>query len=327
MQIPFSLYDFLGYALPGFIVIVIVAILVTGPPEINQQSPVELWLASIQKLINPEVTPTNKKDNATNGLTKHLPATVSQLILYVVACYLTGFVIHGLIDWLFGLLSKTWEPLKRYHSDHGTFEKGLLEPGHRDYPEDFGPYTDQFVHNLKTHIENVFGVEIWQKDTEKEENPIKYTEIFHLCRTTVLKQSPDLYPRVLALLARYNSAKLMGTIFFFATFAFFVKLVGFQQGISWLIVILMSVLPWSGRKRSRLQLAYGLVVVLLALIAWNEGRTDPLFIYYCVSAILCPIFFHLYHVLFRYYRNTVLYGFYEYAVTHEKSGKSKDSEK
>ena len=327
MQIPFSLYDFLGYALPGFIVIVIVAILVIGPAEATQWSPIEFWLASIQKLINPEATPTDKQDNEKNGLTKYLPTTVSLLILYVVACYLTGFVIHGLIDWLFGLLSKTWEPLKRYHSDHGTFEKGLLEPGHRDYPEDFGPYTDQFVRKLKAQIKDIFDIDIRQKDTEKEKNPIKYTEIFHLCRTTVLKQSPDLYPRVLALLARYNSAKLMGTIFFFATFAFFAKIVGFWQGISWITMILMSVLPWSGRKRSRLQLAYGLVVVSLALIAWNEEKTDPLLIYYCVSAILCPIFFHLYHVLFRYYRNTVLYGFYEYAVTREKSGESGDREK
>lgn len=326
MQIPFSLYDFLGYALPGFIVIVIVAILVTGPPEINQQSPVELWLASIQKLINPEATPTDKQDNEKKGLTKYLPTTVSLLILYVVACYLTGFVIHGLIDWLFGLLSKTCEPLKRYHSDHGTFERELLEPKHRVYPEDFGPYTNQFVHKLKTEIKNIFDIDIQQADSKKKENPIKYTEIFHLCRTTVLKQSPDLYPRVLALLARYNSAKLMGTIFFFATFAFFVKLVGFQQGISWIIVILMSVLPWSGKKGSRLKLAYGLVVASLTLIVWSEKRTDPLFIYYCVSATLCPIFFHLYHLLFRYYRNTVLYGFYEYAVTREKSGESENSE-
>ena len=327
MQIPFSIYDFLGYALPGLIVIVIVIILATAPLEVNQQSPIELLVSSIQKLINPDRTSIDSQDTSNvdsqdtskDGLAKSLPTTVAQIILYMLVCYLAGFATHGLIDWLFGSLSVVWEPLKRYHSDHGTFEKGLLEPEHRLYPEDFGPYTDQFVHKLKTQIKNVFEIDIGRRGMEKEGNPIKYTEMFHFCRTTVMKQSPTLYPRALALLAQYNSAKLMGAIFFFATFAFFVKIVGFQQGISWIVLVVVCALSCIVRKGSRLRLSYGLVVVSLGLIAWNYKGSDTLVTYYCVSASLCPIFFHLYHVLFRYYRNTILYGFYEHALDLERS--------
>ena len=50
----------------------------------------------------------------------------------------------------------------------------------------------------------------------------------------------------------------------------------------------------------------------------NEvGGFNILFWGYCVSAALCPIFFYLYNLFRRYYRNSIIYGFYEYAVTRE----------
>ena len=177
-------------------------------------------------------------------------------------------------------------------------------------------------------IKEVFEIDIEAipEEAKDAKNDVKHTEIFDLCRTTVLKHSPDIYSRGFALLARYNSAKLMGALFFFATFAFFIKLMGFQQGISWIVLLIVSAFSWIGRKGSCLGLTYGLIAVSLALIAWNVEGFKALFMCYCISAVLCPIFFHLYHVLFRYYRNTILYGFYEYAVTREKSGESKSSE-
>jgi hypothetical protein len=70
-------------------------------------------------------------------------------------------------------------------------------------------------------------------------------------------------------------------------------------------------------------------VGLLGLIAGicveiENGQTSDLinlFICYWVSASLCPIFFYLYHLFFRYYRNSILYGFYEYAIDLERSEK------
>lgn len=67
---------------------------------------------------------------------------------------------------------------------------------------------------------------------------------------------------------------------------------------------------------------YWLLAGSFGFIALLTKKNDVLLTCYCISAILCPIFFHLYHVLFRYYRNTILCGFYEYAVTREKSGES-----
>ena len=329
MQVPLSLYDFFGYALPGLIVIVIAAILIITPLGTDRQLVVEFWLDMMQDLIDPRSTSENEIENAESKSRNSLPTTVIRMVLYGLICYLVGFATHGVTYWSFGLLSKIWEPLKRYHSDHGSFEKGLFCQEHRDYPEDFGPYTNKFVDNLKSEIEDVFDikVETIQKEVENAKNDVKYTEIFDLCRTIVLKQSPDLYSRGFALLARYNSAKLMGVIFFCAMFAFFLKLAGFQQGISWIILLTAFVLPLIGRKGARLGLIYGLITVVLALVVWGDKRLDPLFICYSISAALCPIFFHLYHVLFRYYRNTILYGFYEYAVTRDKSEKSENREK
>ena len=322
MQIPLSLYDFFGYALPGLIVIVLVTILIIAPLETDQQSMAELWREVIQTLIDPSTTDRDKTGSTS------LPTTAIKLILYGTICYLVGFATHGGIYWFVGSLSKIWKPLRRYHSDHGYFEKGLFYKEYRDYPEDFGPYTDEFVRNLKAKIKDVFeiDVETARKEARDAKNDVKHTEVFDLCRTVVLKQSPNLYTRGFALLARYNSAKLMGAIFFFATFAFFIKFVGFWKGIIWIILLIVSVLSLIVRRGARLGLTYGLVTVSLTLIGWLYKESDPLFICYCISAVLCPVFFHLYHVLFRYYRNTILYGFYEYAVPREASEKSKQQE-
>jgi len=80
------------------------------------------------------------------------------------------------------------------------------------------------------------------------------------------------------------------------------------------------------KKRSLFGFFYSLIAGGLGFIAWWKEGVDVLFVCYCVSAVLCPIFFHLYRIRLKYYRNTILYGFYEYAVTREKSGESKNSE-
>ena len=98
----------------------------------------------------------------------------------MIVCYLVGFATHGLIYWVFEHLANVFGPLKRYHSDYGYFEKGLFDCRYRDDSEDFGPYTNEFVKNLKAKIENVFRIEVGtvQEEAKKAGNNIKYTEIF-----------------------------------------------------------------------------------------------------------------------------------------------------
>lgn len=100
MRIPFSLYDFLGYTLPGTIAIVIVLILIN--PGILDHSP----------------------NDAKDGLARYLPTTVVQGILYIFAGYLIGFIIHGGSEAFFKFASK-WKWLKKLHTDNGWFMKGL----------------------------------------------------------------------------------------------------------------------------------------------------------------------------------------------------------
>lgn len=348
MRIPFSLYDFLGYALPGLIVIVLVTILVITPLEISQQSPVELWLDALQKLIDPGTTSENETDSTKNGLAKSLPATVIRMILYVLACYLVGFATHGVNHWMFGIFSKIWDPLKRYHADSGMLEEALFFRESRIYPEDFEQYTEQFVHNLRCELRKVFGINVCKVKSTKKDTQVAYTEIFNLLRTTVLRHNEGSSPRISALLARYNSTKLMGSIFFVASVGFLVRIFVPPQYLQWplILILIWLIVPLlilmsrivscrkkktketnnSERKKgnwrvwiSKPFLWYWLLAGGLGLIAFLTKKVNVLFICYCVSAILCPIFFHLYHVLFRYYRNTILYGFYEYAVTREKS--------
>ncbi len=321
MRIPFNLYDFLGYAVPGLIVIIILAI-----------------------LINPALlsNPPNESKDKDSGLAQFLRPTVTQGILYVVVCYLVGFVIHGLIYWLFGKLVTIFQPLKKFHAHYGWFEKALFDCRYRDNSEEFSPYTDEFVKNFKVKIEEVFGikVETVRGEAEKAKNDVKYTEIFDLCRTTVLSQSPDVYSRGYTLLVQYNSAKLIGSIFFLATVGFMLRIFVPLQYWQWILIliwILVLVLLWTkreirekgkqnGKKRSLFGVFYSFIAGGFGFIAWWKEGIDVLFVCYCVSAVLCPIFFHLYHIRLKYYRNTILYGFYEYAVTREKSGESKSSE-
>ena len=323
MRIPFNLYDFLGYTVPGLIVIIIIAILIN--PTLLSNLPDEL-----------------KKDTDSE-LAQFLRPTVTQGILYVIICYLVGFATHGLIYWLFGQLVNIFQPLKRFHSHDGWFEKALFNCKYRDDSENFSPYTDEFVKNFKTKIENVFGikVETVREEAKKAENDVKYTEIFDLCRTTVLRQSPDVYSRGFTLLAQYNSAKLIGSIFFLAAVGFLVRILVPSQYLQWILIpiwILVLLLlcikrkvkeasKQNGKKRSLFGSCYWSIMGVLAVIALLlEEGVNVLFICYCISAVLCPIFFHLYRIRLKYYRNTILYGFYEYAITREKSGESVDLE-
>ena len=359
MRIPFSLYDFLGYALPGLIVIVLATVLVTTPLEVNGQSPVKLWLEALQKLIDPGTTSENEKDSAENGLAKSLSATVIRMILYVLACYLVGFATHGVNHWMFGIFSRVWAPLKRYHADSGMLEEALFFRTSRIYPEDFEQYTEQFIQNLRCEFRKVFGIDVCKIKGTNGDTQVAYTEIFNLLRTTVLRHNEGYSPRVSALLARYNSAKLMGSIFFLASVGFLVRIFVPPQCLQWtliliwlivpLLILMSRMVPWkkkeswkkketkgmdnSGTNEGKWKIWifkpfswYWLLAGGFGLIAFLTKKDNVLLTCYCISAILCPIFFHLYHVLFRYYRNTIIYGFYEYAVTREKSGKSENSE-
>ena len=234
-----------------------------------------------------------------------------------------------------------------YHPDHGTFEKGLFCKKYRDHSEDFDSYSDTFIRRLEHHIQKVFGIKVKtiQEEATESGNDAKYTEIFDLCRATVLKHSEGSYPRISALLARYNSAKLMGGIFFLATLGFWVRTASYLElkYLGWIIVLPFRVLLkflalwiFTGEGRVKLEFFYwlfeGFLAIVLLFFGYYKTPQDNSEVFwisfgnYCVSAILCPIFFHLYHVLFRYYRNTIIYGFYEYAVTREKSVESKDRE-
>lgn len=359
MNIPFNLYDFLGYALPGFVVIIIAFILI-NPDMTTPQSP----LGFIQKVTNPDATPTNQTEPAKSGLERSLPTSISQMIFYVLACYLVGLAVHGFTDWLFATLSKKWEPLKRYYSDQGAFERGLFDSKSREDPIDFVPYSYHFVGKLKTQIEKIFDVNVDRIGREAGDQVAnqKYMEIFEFCRSAVIERSPAHYSRAFALLSLYNSARLLGVIFLLAAVGFWARIFVPQQHFGWTWVAVYFVilwLPWiwtEGEKlndhakkeseesctkvncvkrdtnaikiTSSLGPAYWAVGGFGALVArlWidapapqNEGGGFKILFWgYCVSAALCPIFFYLYNLFRRYYRNSIIYGFYEYAVTREK---------
>ena len=251
MRIPFSLYDFLGYTLPGVLVIVIALI-----------------------MINPDILEHPPSDGK-NGLASYLPTTVAQGVLYLFAGYLVGFIIHGCSEAFFKFASK-WKWLKKLHTDSGWFMKGLLKPDFRDSSEDFNPYSDQFVCQFKNQIEEIFTVNV-----NKIKKDVEYTEIFDFCRSVLIKQSPTLYSRAFVLFSRHESAKLMMSISVLATVAFSGRSIHLwisSEPTKWFFTLLTGV-------------SFGLVF----------------------------LFFYMYKRLLRYYRNTVLYGFYEYAVTREKS--------
>ena len=255
MRIPFSLYDFLGYTLPGVVVIVIVLVLVN--PDILEHRP----------------------NDTTNGLGQYLPTTVTQGILYLFAGYFVGFVLHGCSEAFFKFASSKWKPLKKLHTDNGWFMKGLFNLDCRDSSEDFNPYSRQFVREFRNQIEEMFAIKV-----DKREKDVEYTEIFDFCRSALVKQSPTLYSRAFVLFSRHESAKLMMFISSLATLGFLAR------GIH--LWILSEPTKW-------------FVTILTG-----------------VSLLLIFLFFYMYKRLLRYYRNTVLYGFYEYAVTREKSSRS-----
>ncbi len=135
MRIPFSLYDFLGYTLPGAIVIVIVFI-----------------------LINPDILE-HPLNNATNGLVHYVPTTLTQGILYVFASYFIGFIVHGSSEFFLKFASK-WKWLKKFHTDSGWFMKGVLKSEFRDSSDDFNPYSKQFVRGFRNQIEEIFAIKV-----------------------------------------------------------------------------------------------------------------------------------------------------------------------
>lgn len=282
MRLPFSLFDFLGYALPGFIVIVLI-ILIATPLASNLQSQVDTWLASIQKLVNPNATLTNQQDSAGSRLVKYLPSNIAWGVLLIVFCYIVGFIFHGISDFCFKFMSgeykcmsNMFKCMKKYYTDNGWFERELfggLNHDSRDSSEQFDPYSRQFVCELKKYFEDIFKIKV-----DNLERPVEYTEIFHLCRGIVIKHNPNLYSRASILLSRHESAKLMMFIFFFAAFVFLVKgLFLIQNG--------------------------GLLLLCFTV----------------VSFILGIVFQYMYNRLLRYYRNYILYGFYQYAMEIERS--------
>lgn len=314
MRIPFSLYDFLGYAVPGLIVMVILAIF------INPALLVDL--------------PDQMKDKDSE-LAQILRPTVTQGILYILLCYLVGLASHALTHWLFYIFSKIWSPLKRYYADSGIFEQALFDSKCRIYPEDFEQYTEQFIGKLECKFRDVFKIDIREIGKTKEDSPVAYTEIFNLCRTVVLRHSEASAGRTSALLALYNSARLLGSTLFLGSVIFWLKIVFSENWLQGIWILFVTCLSFSisvciiGRTTCSSRpfffwLIYWVVFVILGVMAWLKEGFTSLFIYYCISTILCPVFLHLYHVLFRYYRNTILYGFYEYAVTGEKSGESRN---
>ncbi len=259
MRIPFSLYDFLGYTVPGLVVIVILAIL-------------------IEPTLGSDLSNQLKDENS--GLSKFLRPTVAQGIFYMIVGYLMGFVTHGCSEAFFKFASK-WKWLKKFHTDNGWFMKGLLKPDFRDSSDDFNPYSKQFVSGFRNQIEEIFEIKV-----DKMEKDVEYTEIFDFCRTILIKKSPTLYSRAFVLFSRHESAKLMMFIFFLAALGFLGQ----------------SIHLWISPEPIK-----GFVIV-------STG----------VSLLLGFLFFYMYKRLLRYYRNTVIYGFYEYAVTREKSGESEN---
>lgn len=259
MQMSFSLYDILGYILPGVLVMLIILILIH--PDILEHSP----------------------NDTENGLAHYLPTTLAQGILYGFAAYFVGFVLRGCSDAFFKFVSKgKWLRKLNTYSHSGWFTKWLFEPDHRDSSGDFNPYSDQFVSEFKNQIEEIFAISVDDIESDAE-----YMEIFDFCRYTLMNQSPSVYSRALVLFSRYESAKLMMSVSFLATLGFLTR------GIH--LWIMSEPAKW--------------LIILAA-----------------VNFLLVFPFFYMYEKLLGYYRKTILYGFYEYAVTREKPRDSGNSE-
>lgn len=116
----------------------------------------------------------------------------------------------------------------------------------------------------------------------------EYTEIFDYCRHTLMKQSPAVYARALMLYPRYESAKLMIFASIVATVALLARAVH--------LWVVSGAAHW--------------FIIILAV----------------VSCLLIFLFSHMYDKLLGYYRKTILYGFYEYAINREESRDSGNQE-
>ena len=255
MQIPVSLYDLLGYLLPGILVMLILPILIH--PDILGHPP----------------------NDTENGLAHYLPITVIQGILYGFAAYFVGFALRACSDAFFKYVPKgKWKWLKELdtYSHNGWFMKSLFESNHRDSSDDFNPYSNQFVCKFKNQIEEIFAISV--DDIKRD---AEYIEIFDFCRHTLMNQSPTVYSRVLVLFSRYEFAKHIISVSFLATLGFLtpgIHLWIMSDPAKWFIII-------------------------------SAG----------VSFLLVFPLFHMYKQLLGYYRKTILYGFYEYAVTRRKA--------
>ena len=291
MRLPFSLYDFLRYALPGFIVIAISTLLIS--PEIleNVESPITVLSAVIHPLFNPDTKPTS--------------FAVAQIIIGILVCYLVGFAFHGLIDWLFELLSKRCKLFERYHSDKGSFEKALFYSEREaypkeGYPEDFAPYTDQFVRKLKAQVRDVFGIRMQAYGGPKSENPIEHTEVFHLCRTAVLAKSSDLSPRVAVMLIRYNSSKLLGAICFLASVGFCMRILfssNFVEGCCCFFMGVIFSIMWGKyticlSPPRRLRWLYWVSITIFGILALVKNNFF-LFLYVISLVLFSALYFSI----------------------------------
>lgn len=246
MRVPLSLYDLLGYALPGGIILIVIAILIT--PSILE----------------------HPMSDAINGLARYLPDTVIQSILYGFVCYFMGLVLRTGRDVISKLVAKSgW--FKELDVNHGKFMESLLNLG----DEGATSRSKQFVCEFRNQVEKIFRVQVdkMQKDTE-------YTTIFSLCRMTLIKQSPAIYSRVFILFSRYEFDKAMVYTAFIAMLGFLVR--GIHLWVNWFLIIL---------------------AVISFFVSW--------------------LFFRMYKKHLGYYRSTVLYGFYEYAVNRGTSEESK----
>ena len=221
MQIPFSLYDLLGYILPGILVMLILLI-----------------------LIHPDILPDilgYPPNDTEKGLANYLPITVIQGILYGLAAYFVGFLFRGCLDAFFQAVSKRkWLKKLNTYSHTGWFMKSLFESNYKDSSGDSNPYSDQFVIKFKDQIEEIFAISV--DDIERD---AEYIEIFDFCRYTLMNQTPNVYSRVLVLFSRYEFAKLIMSVSFLATLGFFTRGIHLwimSEPATWFIIIL-AVLP------------------------------------------------------------------------------------
>ena len=246
MQVPFSLYDLLGYMLPGAAVVIIICI-----------------------LINPSILEHPLSDTK-DGLGSYVPTTGIQGIFYAFVFYFVGYVLRACREIISKFGSK-WKWLRKLDIDNGKFMEELLNPDCGGSPL----YSKHFVYEFRNQIEEIFRIKV-----DKIEQDREYREIFNFCRMVLIRQSPATYSRVLVLFSRYGSARAMVYVFLIATLGFL--------------------------GRGILEYAY-------------EAGNWRLISSAVISFLLSQLFLGMYKKHLENYRSTILYGFYEHAVTREKS--------